>query len=165
MPQLNQLVNKEIFLSYDEDDNDAYQSEIYVTEEFMELTEHMGTLSTQMDSSTKVLHGVLTKAHTIPENLRGKRAFIIIESSNTGNYALIIDTDIASSSKELAKTVSTSLSDRSHFEDDLDIEKVYILYGYEITTILSIDEEDMDEEIIDTCKKIAKDACNISSVS
>lgn len=161
MPQLKQMVGKEIFLSFDEDDNDAYLSEIYVTEELMELVGHMCSLSPQLDPTTKILHGVLTKAHTIPENLRGKDAFIIMENVDNDKHALILDTE-AVSSKELAKEVNDAFLERAQYERELGIEKIYILYGYEITTVLSINDEEIDEEIIDVCKKIAKDANNIS---
>jgi hypothetical protein len=40
----------------------------------------------------------------------------------------------------------------------IDIDDVFILYGHELNVCLSVDEEDIDEDIIETCLKVAKAA-------
>lgn len=164
--------NKEIFLTYSEEGNNNQHGvsvEIFVTTELMVLVEYLKRLTPSLDYDSVVLHGILTKASSIPKNLRGKKAFIILEDIYSVDQALVLEAGVQSD-KELAEKIDAIIDgDDKHlvplpwknYAVDVDIADVYILYGYEPSVILSLDEEELDEEIIDTCKKIAKDATTI----
>jgi len=165
--------NKEIFLAYSEEGNNNQHGasvEIFTTTELMVLVEYLKRLTPSLDHDTVVLHGVLTKASSIPKNLRGKKAYIILEDIYTADQALVVEAGTPSD-KELAEKINAIIDGNDkHFSPvpwrgytiDTDIDDVYILYGYEVSVILSLDEEELDDEIIDTCKKIAKDAETIN---
>ena len=168
--------NREIFLAYSEEGNNNQHGvsvEIFVTTELMVLVEYLKRLTPSLDYDSVVLHGILTKASSIPRNLRGKKAYIILEDIYNADQALVLEAGIQSD-KELAKKVNGIIdgNDRhlaplpwKNYTVDVDIDDVYILYGYEVSVILSLDEEEIDEEIIDTCKKIAKDAETINMLN
>lgn len=168
--------NKEIFLAYSEEGNNNQQGasiEIFVTTELMVLVEYLKRLTPSLDYDTVVLHGVLTKASSIPKNLRRKRAYIILEDIYNADQALVLEAGIQSD-KELAEKVNDVIDGKDrhllplpwkNYAIDADIEDIYIFYGYEVSVVLSLDEEELDEEIIDTCKKVAKDAATIDMLN
>lgn len=165
MSKLRDNCNKEIFLVYNDEKNDEnIPLEICIISEFTKLLDHLKELTPSIDSGTRILHGILTKAFNLPKNLRGKTAFIIVNSSNS-NQAMVIETD-ANSDKDLSSVIISILSyNRLNFVGSLEIEDVYILYGYEISTMLSLDEEEVDEETINTCQKIVNDAKIIEDIN
>lgn len=165
--------NKEIFLAYNEEGNNNQHGasvEIFVTTELMTMVEYLRRLTTSLDYDIVVLHGILTKASSIPKNLRGKKAYIILEDIYNADQALILEVG-TQSDKGLAEKINALIEGKGgslpslpwrNYAVDVDIEDVFILYGYEVSVILSLDEEELDEEIIDTCKKIADDAATIN---
>lgn len=166
MIKLKDNCNKEIFLVYDDEQNDkGTPSKICIVSEFMRLVDYLKELTPNIDSGTKILHGILTKASVLPKSLRGKTAFIIISSNYKTDLALVVESD-AQSDKDLASTIETMLKyNRSSYTTPLKIENIYILYGYEISVTLSLDEEEVDEETITTCQKIVNDAKIIESLA
>jgi len=38
---------------------------------------------------------------------------------------------------------------------DLEIEQIFVVYGYELTIVLSINDDDIDEETLDSCHQVA----------
>lgn len=163
MFQLKNNCNKEIFLVYNEEDNNKGSPiEIYITSEFMELVDHINKLTPSLDFSIKILHGILTNASVLPKNLRGRSVFIIADDVSVLNHALILEPE-AQSDEDLAIAIN-SLLVHGKFIKSLDIDNIYILYGYEISTILSLNEEEIDEEIIDTCQKIINDVNTVKLV-
>lgn len=164
MSQLKNNCNKEIFLVYNEEDyNKGFPIEIYVTSEFMELVDHINKLIPSLDFGIKIVHGVLTDASVLPKNLRGRTALIITDDVCVLNHALVLESN-AQSDKDLAIDINSLLT-HNKFMKPLDIDNIYILYGYEISTILSLNEEEIDEEIIDTCQKIINDINTVKLVT
>lgn len=151
MSQLKNHCNKEIFIVYNEEDNnEGLPVKIYITSEFMELVDHINKLIPSLDFGIKILHGILTNASALPKNLRGKTAFVIIDDTIL-DHASVSESN-AQSDEDLATAINSLL-----LYNSLDIENIYVFYGYEISTILSLNEEELDEEIIDTCQKIVND--------
>lgn len=172
---LEENCNKEIFLIYNEpatystveyDKHQQFPVDVFSTTELMTAVDYLKRLSPNLDYETTILHGVLTKASTIPKNLRSKKAYIIIEDIYDQSQARVIEAGIQTD-EELANkislivgnknTISIPLQQRT-YDVDVEIDDLYILYGYEIPIILSLDEELLDEQIIDSCQKIADDA-------
>jgi hypothetical protein len=164
MSQLKKYCNKEIFIVYNEEDNhEDLPVELYITSEFMELVGYINKLTPSLDFGIKILHGMLTNASVLPKNLRGRTAFIIVENAYNLDHALISESD-AQSDKDLADVINSLLLHNKSI-NLLNMENIYILYGYEISTILSLNEEELDEEIIDTCQKIICDVDTIKSLT
>lgn len=160
MPQLKKYRNKEVFIVYNEEDyTEGLLLKMYITSELMELIDHINKLTPSLDFDVKILHGILTSASVLPKNLRGRTAFILAESDNILNRVLISES-VAQSDEDLATDID-SLLVHNGFVNALNIENIYILYGYEISIMLSLNEEEIDEEIIDTCQKIVNDVATI----
>ena len=156
MSQLKDNCNKEIFIVYNEEENNnRYSTEIYITSEFMELTEYIRKLVPSLDFGTKILHGILTSATILPKNLKGKTPFIIVDSVSILDHASISESN-AQSDEDLVEAINLLLHDNK-----TKIEDIYILYGYEISTVLALNDEELDDEIIDACQKIVN---NINTI-
>ena len=150
--------NKEIFLVYNEEKNDNdIPVKVEIISEFMELVEHVKSLIYSIDSGTKILHGLLTRAFSLPKNLKGKSAYIIINNGYNTDRVLIMESG-AQSDKDLADTIDALLAyNTTGFTVPLKLENMYIFYGYELSITLSLDEEEVDEEAIDVCQEIVND--------
>ena len=122
-----------------------------------DLLEYLKTKNVSINSDLRVVHGVLTSAKTIPKDLRGKQAFIILTDPGVDDHGIVLDSD-SEESEELAEEVVGRLEHPEATTWLLEIEDVFILYGYELTLTLSVDDEDIDEDIIATCLTIAKEA-------
>jgi hypothetical protein len=48
-------------------------------------------------------------------------------------------------------------------ESVIDIDNIYILYGYQLQVCLSVKDEDIDDEVIDVCQKIADETEEVNT--
>lgn len=99
-----------------------------------------------------VLHGVLTEASSLPPSIpKGVKAFLLIMDENfeVGGAFEVKSTSILSIAEEIRELVVGSTSDST-----ITIEQIYIIYGYEIKTVLTIDESTTDDEVIAACKEL-----------
>lgn len=156
MSKLKDNCNKEVFIVYNDDENDRrIPVEIHIFPEFISLTSHLRTLVPSVDFGIKILHGILTRAFNLPKDLKGKAAFIIIDNDHLGS---IVETN-AQSDKDLVSIIEAMIFyNKTNSLASLKIENIYIFYGYEINTTLSLDEEEVDEETINVCEEIANNA-------
>lgn len=167
MFKLEDNCNKEIFIVYDGEQSDLDSAiEIYITSDFTKLIKYIKNLVPNLDFGIKVLHGILTKAYTLPKNLRGKKAFIIVNDAYNINSVTTIEESDAQSDEDLANAIDVALTTYTvDYITSAEIENVYILYGYELPIVMAIDEEELDEEIINTCQKVANDVKQIELLS
>jgi hypothetical protein len=103
-----------------------------------------------------VLHGVLTKASSLPSSIpKGVKVFLLImdESYEAGGAFEVKSTIVLSIAEEIRAMVSGSESGN---EQTVDIEQVYIIYGYEVKTMLTVDESTTDDEVIAMCKELTE---------
>jgi hypothetical protein len=109
---------------------------------------------------TVTLHGVLTKAESIPADLMNRECFIIVidpesEPANTGLKGTIIESDAGDQVEVLAEEIEENIQKSQGF---IDIDNTYVLYGYRVELGLCINEDSLDEENIEVCKKVSKAA-------
>ena len=113
-----------------------------------------------MDTGMRAFQGFLTSAETIPGDLRGKNAYIIIEDPDEKESGIILDNSFDDPDfvvSEVESIVGNSIGSIINAE----MENVFILYGHEIPISISVSEDDIDEEIMDVCKKLAMEAIEI----
>ena len=160
---LANAINKEIYLLCGpEDDNDG--SEHFFSESLGSLIQQMKTLSPTLDQGARVIHGILTPAEYLPSSLRGKTAFVIFEDPSDKNKSVVFESSSMDCS-EIAEDITTVMDHGGQFSTVLDIDNTFIMYGYELSVCLAVDEDDIDEETIDTCKKIVNDVQRTAEVS
>ena len=159
---IEDYVGKEVFLVSDAEEFDI--SEISVFTNLGALKECLFSKST-FDDTMCVYHGVLGSAKVIPPSFRGKSVFLISRTSDmladgdelvlTGN---ILDV-AADNSDELAYEIEQMLEENGTLYL-AGIEDTFILYGYQLQVHLTIDEDFIDEETIDTCKEVVGSSKN-----
>ena len=134
--------------------------ELTVCASFEDLLNHLKTKNVSINSDLRVLHGVLTSAKTIPKDLMGRQPFILLKDPDAQG-GIMLDADTDDDYNELAMEIEMCLESGEVASFFFEIDHVYILYGYELTLTLSVDEDDLDEEFIADCLEIGKAARNL----
>jgi hypothetical protein len=155
---MDRHINKEVFIVIDSKEEEP--GDIKIVEGWDQVLEEL-SVYTITDDDVRVFHGVLTLGEFIPTSLRGKSAFVLCMDPLDSDRGCIIES-MKDDSEGLAEAVETAINHSSPFYGQLshvalDIDDVYILYGYQIQTCLAIRDDDIDEEVIDVCKRISEE--------
>lgn len=159
-------VNKEIFVVA-EDEMNTVEIVIYDEVDGIDsVVEYLQTLSPIHDLNTKVYHGVLTPAEVLPSSSRGKKCFILVMDLETGLGQVplegcVFESDCKEDISVLAEEIEHIVNDNEYVTFPIGIENLFVLYGYSVEVTLSVNDEEVDEEVIDTCKKIAEEVMQI----
>lgn len=111
------------------------------------------------NSDLRVLHGYLTPAAVIPRELGNCNPYILIEDPYSLGNGLIFEAD-AEDFEELAEEVEEALQSQEVSAFFAEMENAYLFYGYELNVVLSVNEEDLDDDrmkIFEFVSTIAKD--------
>jgi hypothetical protein len=150
-----QYIGKEVFLVVGSEDEEA--SDIGVFETWGDLVEHLKTLTPTSDPETRVFHGMLTIGEFLPISFRGKSAYVICLDPCENSKGCVVESS-SSGPEGLAEEISSVMRLGGQISDTkIDIDDIYILYGYQLEICLSINDDDIDEEVISTCKEIANE--------
>ena len=136
--------------------------ELTVCGSFETLLDHLKTKNVSVNSDLRVLHGILTSAKTIPSDFKNRQPFILLQDPESTDHGILLDPDAENNCKELAQEIERMLESEEIASFFFEIDDVYILYGYELSLTLSVDEDDLDEEIICDCLEVAKAARELS---
>ena len=150
---LDKYINKEVyFVAGGEDEEDT---EVYITDDWSELLNHLGEMQPDLESETRVFHGVLTTAEYLPSSFSGKTAFVVCLNHDDPTKGYCIESE-ANEPNGLANELTLVLSVGGAIPTTTcDIDDFYILYGYQMETCISVRDDIVDEEAVHTCKKIA----------
>lgn len=152
---INLYVGKEVFFISGSEDEDM--SDLYIYDDWMGVIDQLKIMSPIIEMETRVFHGILTHSEFLPNSFRRKSVFIVQLNSGDSSKANIIESE-SGSSWELANEIEDIIkTNNSVLDIKIDIEDIFILYGYKIETCLSINEDDIDEEIIESCRSIAEE--------
>jgi len=151
--KLSNYTCKEIFIVCEEEDQDF--GEMFVTDNWSDLKTHLKTLTPDTDSEMRVFHGVITPAEFLPNSFHGKSVFIVCQDPDDLQKGNAIEA-VSDTPEGLSEDISRLLDYGTvHlFNGELDIDNVYLLYGYQLQTCLTVDGDELDEEIIEMCKII-----------
>jgi hypothetical protein len=150
---ISQYVGKEVFIVVGSEDEEA--GDIGVFETWGELVEQLKTLTPTSDPETRIFHGILTTGEFLPSSFHGKSVFIIYIDPYEDAKGNIVEST-SGSSRVLAEEIGSIMTLGGPMSDmKIDIDDIYVLYGYQLETCLSVNDEDVDEEVIATCKEIA----------
>lgn len=137
--------------------------DLVVCPSFEDLLIYLKTKSVSVNSDLRVLHGVLTSAKTIPKDLKSRQPFILLQDPQTADHGILLESTADDDCSELAAEIEGVLTSEEAASFFFEIEDVYILYGYELSLALSVDEDDLDEDIIADCLEIADAASNLNT--
>lgn len=158
---MQQFLHDEIFV-VGTDHTVTAAGELIVCESFEELLTHLRTKNVSVNSDLRIVHGVLTSAKSIPKDLKSRQPFIILKDPSSPDYGIILDSDTDDDYNELASEIESVLASEEIASFFFEIDNVYILYGYELTLTLAVDEDDLAEEIISDCLEIGEAARKLS---
>lgn len=159
---LNMLVGQEIFVVASEEsfhNVHASQREFHVFDNVEELQEKMGELDVNDADEYRVIHGVLTHAAALPTDLKDRTAFVlVIDEADEENGYMVEAGDTVEHVEDSVKDIIENGIGHLY---DAEIEQVFVVYGYELTITLSINEDDLDEEVLDACHRVAEAADSV----
>jgi hypothetical protein len=159
--QITQYIGEEVFIVAGSEDEET--SEIKAFGTWGDLVEYLKTLTPTSDPETRVFHGVLTPGEFLPNSFRGKSAYVICLDPYESSNGCIVESG-SENPEGLAEEISSVMKLGGPLSDmRTDIDDIYILYGYQLEICLSINDDDLDEEVISTCKEIA-DEVEISRI-
>lgn len=150
---LNDYEGKSVFVIGVDALQDA--GELAVYESFTELNEHLKMLSPSSDPDILVLHGVLTSASYIPGEI-GRHIYVLVQDPADKEAGCIYETECHKDINLLSSVVSDTIAGNDCPCDNVTIDDVFILYGYELNTGYSAPEDEIDEEVIEICQNIAE---------
>lgn len=131
--------------------------ELTVCKSFEEMVDYLRGKTVGVSSDLRVLHGVLTSSKAIPNDFCGRQAYILLTDperegfAEGDSYGSFLDSTSDDSCEELADEIEKILASEEIAVSFLEIDNVYILYGYELNIILSVDEDEVDEDLISQC--------------
>jgi len=128
--------------------------DIEACESFEELNAHLKTLSTSTETDLMVLHGIITSARYIPAEV-GRNVYIIVQDPDDPGSGCIYETDYPDSDDLVALITEIVTLGDEHYKL-IDIDNVYVMYGYEVSTGFSVDEGELDEELFEQCEEVVK---------
>jgi hypothetical protein len=161
---MDEFLGREVYIVTGSEDEET--SEIFITESQLVLDERLISMSPMIDQETRVIHGVLTPAETLPPSFRGKTVFMMALDPGSGTISegCVIESN-CTTPEELAAEIETIIDAGVGFSfgsSEVKIGDLYIIYGYELKVGLAINEADIDEETIDACINIADEIEDVS---
>jgi len=129
--------------------------ELTVCGSYEQLITHLKTKNISICSDLRVIHGVLTSAKTIPKELKNQQPFIVIISQENHSRGTIYDSE-SDNYEELAYEISSLLKRNDMVNFLFEMDHIFVVYGYELSIVMSVDEDDIDAgDTIEKCKEIA----------
>lgn len=156
---LNMLVGQEVFVVASDESTHASivkERTLYVCDSAEELREKMKELETCDGDELRVIHGVLTHAAALPSDLCEKTAFVLIANAMDEEDGYLVEA--GDTVEHIEGTVTDVLKNGVGELDNVEIEEMFVVYGYELQIVLCFNDDDMDEEILDSCHQIAEEA-------
>lgn len=133
--------------------------ELTICSSFEDLLTYLKTKNVSINSDLRVLHGVLTSAKSIPKTFKNRQPFLLLEDPEKDGNGIMLDPDVDNDCNELASEIERVLQGSEEVASFFfEIDHVYILYGYELSLTLSVDEDDLDEDTIKDCLEISQEA-------
>ncbi len=160
---MNYYLNKEIFLIAEDE---MITAELTVHDEMAGVIERMQLLNPIDNIDTKLYHGVLTSAEVLPSSTRGKKCFILVINLDSGDEGgllegCVFESDCEDNVEVLAGEIEHIVRDNEYVTFPINIGNMFVLYGYALEVTLGVADDEIDEEIIDTCTKIAEEVKQI----
>lgn len=154
------LANEEVYVIVEDF---GALSDVVINKEIEDTFEYLKMLDPEDCYETKVYHGILTKADAIPDDLISRQPFILAIQPGSGlnGVALrgvILESDCDGEPGILANEIEELIDNPVVLIYNLEIEDVYVLYGYRVELGLCINEDSLDEENIEMCKMVAVEA-------
>lgn len=159
---LDEYIGEEVFVVAPDESSmdDDSATEFYATDDFMEFVENLQGKG-ETDLPLRAVNGVLTKAESIPNDLKGKTPWLIVVNPLDEDMGYLVELYVDGSG-DVADAIERTINEGNGV---VDIDDIYILYGYELNICLAVNEDELDEESIEECKSVAAEAEMMATVS
>ena len=139
----------------DESMHNSMQKVFKIFESLEDLVEGLATFDVNDADDIRVVHGVMSSAEFLPNDFKSKTAFVVAVDAIDEKNSILVEAG------DTPEHVEDSVSDliRSGIGDinRLEIDDLFVIYGYELPLILSVNAEDVDDEVIDVCHQIEEE--------
>lgn len=156
MKKLKEFNGEEVYVIIGDEDEDV--SELFVTTNWGDLIHELASKTPDVDSGIRVFHGVLYSAEFLPNSFHGKSAFVLIQDPADLTRGCLVES-CSDSPKEVSVDLTNviDMGGGGAFTDMVEIDDIFILYGYQLNLCITVSEEEVDEEIIAAGEKIVEE--------
>ena len=156
MYEITSLIGQEIFV-IGPDTQLTNGGELRIFEDFNEVSDFLINKDAKLTTDLRALHGVLATAEVIPANLRGSTVFILIRNPESKDEGILLESS-ADCGQELADEIKAIMAEPDEFTNfEYEIDDVFLLFGYEMSIVLTLDEKDVNNKFLDLGDVIYKD--------
>lgn len=163
---LSYVEGKEVFIVGPEEDE--IKGELLVFTGLDNMQEYLLSKGPGVESEIRILHGIVTSAQSLPEDIsfRGLQTYILVDDDINVDRGLIItlENDDTESLASIIEDLVLSGGTVTNLQGQ-DIDNIKILYGYEIDLGLSIDPDNIKDDIIQTGLSILNESKKISAAT
>lgn len=133
-------------------------NKIFVFKTYEALQMHLSDCSPDnADDGIRAFCGIIKIANVLPTDIKREQVFLIItETTYDNNTGYITDTAGDSDLDILASDIENIVE-----TEYVDIENIFVLYGYEMKIGLGVNPEEMDEASIESCIEISTEISKI----
>ena len=146
---LSKLKDKEVIVIGEDETNGL--SELLATNDINEARRHLRSVMVSEDVRT--YHGIVHPAKILPSGLHNVSAFVIYQDSEDPTTGFVFEsssTNTKGLSEEIMELLTGGLTKG-------DIEELYVLYGKELQLGLTIEDTDIDEEMMSSWESVCID--------
>jgi hypothetical protein len=160
MSKLNTYYGDEVYVLCADEDQET-SGPLRVFDRLSQLQAHMTKLNVARANQLRVIHGILTPAEFLPSSLRGKTPYLVVQNVDDADKGMVFEAT-SSTVEDLAADIQSVLLNAATYAIGAEgIDDLHILWGYEISICLSVDEDDIDEEALDGCIAISAEVKEI----
>ena len=138
-------------------------TDVVITEQFEDVIDYLKQLQPEEHYETMVLHGFLSPADVLPSDLAGRECYILVLNPSCGIDGVglrgaLFEVDTADEVDTLAEEIEEIINlDARGLLFAPEIEDIYVFYGYQATLGICVNEDDIEEENINRCKKVIEE--------
>ena len=123
---------------------------------FSGLKEHLTLISPDSEPGLMALHGVLTSAKFIPGEIPDVSVWIVLQNPDNEDEGCLIEASAEGGPDVIAKEIENLLESIDCPVDNIDIDDVFLLYGYELNLGYGVNEDEIDDERLKECKQMTE---------
>jgi hypothetical protein len=159
---MDHLLAREIFIVTGAEEEET--TDIFFTADIDALKLHLLYMDPIVDNDIRVLHGMLTSAKCLPPSFHGKSVFLVAIDPKSLKSGCVVES-ACDSPGDLAEEIEGVIEQGGPFNSFVvGIEDIFVFYGYQLSLALTINGDDLDEEVIESCKLIASDIDTVKEV-
>lgn len=109
-----------------------------------------------------VFYGTCISATAIPEDNDGVETYLVVESKNSEGYVLGLECE---DEETIIGVISDTIGTKVDKDDNhpIEMENLFILYGAELPIRITVIEDDVDDGLLEDCKKLKYQAEELAS--